>query len=48
MIQPKAAPDDGLGQPELYRVGCIGEIVGLESLAMGASTSSCRAPPAFA
>ncbi|GAA4031062.1 LON peptidase substrate-binding domain-containing protein [Sphingomonas rosea] len=35
MIQPKAAPDDGLGQPELYRVGCIGEIVGLEELGDG-------------
>ena len=35
MIQPKAAPDDGLGQPELYRVGCIGEIVGFEELADG-------------
>ena len=32
MIQPKALPDDGLGQPALYRVGCIGEIVGLEEL----------------
>ena len=35
MIQPKAAPEDGLGQPELYRVGCIGEIVGIEELADG-------------
>ena len=35
MIQPKAAPDDGLGQPELYRVGCIGEIVGFEELGDG-------------
>jgi Lon protease-like protein len=35
MIQPKAAPDDGLGNPELYRVGCIGEIVGLEELGDG-------------
>jgi Lon protease-like protein len=35
MIQPKAAPDDGLGQPELYRVGCIGEIVGVEELEDG-------------
>lgn len=32
MIQPRAAPDDGLGEPELYRVGCIGEIVGMEEL----------------
>lgn len=35
MIQPKAAPDDDLGQPELYRVGCIGEIVGFEELGDG-------------
>lgn len=35
MIQPKAEPDDGLGQPELYRVGCIGEIVGFEELGDG-------------
>jgi Lon protease-like protein len=35
MIQPRAAPDDGLGNPELYRVGCIGEIVGLEELSDG-------------
>jgi Lon protease-like protein len=35
MIQPKAAPDDGLGPPELYRIGCIGEIVGLEELEDG-------------
>ncbi|GAA4009645.1 LON peptidase substrate-binding domain-containing protein [Sphingomonas swuensis] len=35
MIQPRAEPDDGLGQPELYRVGCIGEIVGLEELGDG-------------
>lgn len=35
MIQPKAAPDDGLGQPQLYRVGCIGEIVGLEEMEDG-------------
>ena len=35
MIQPKAAPDDGLGQPELYRVGCIGEVVGFEELGDG-------------
>lgn len=32
MIQPKAAADDGLGPPQLYHVGCIGEIVGLEEL----------------
>lgn len=35
MIQPRAAPDDGLGQPELYRIGCIGEIVGFEELGDG-------------
>jgi hypothetical protein len=35
MIQPKALPDDGLGNPELYRVGCIGEIVGMEELSDG-------------
>jgi Lon protease-like protein len=35
MIQPKAAADDGLGPPQLYRVGCIGEIVGLEELEDG-------------
>jgi uncharacterized protein len=32
MIQPRALPEDGLGPPELYRIGCVGEIVGLEEL----------------
>lgn len=32
MIQPMGQADDCLGPPQLYKVGCIGEIVGLEEL----------------
>jgi Lon protease-like protein len=35
MIQPKAEADDGLGPPQLYKVGCIGEIVGVEEMEDG-------------
>jgi Lon protease-like protein len=35
MIQPQVSEADNVEHPPLYRVGCIGEIVGLEELADG-------------